>query len=89
MFEGFPLLLVGVTDKKNEFHPVGIALCKTETEENFAFIFESLKLGVEKACPGTECTPDVLIADSAGAITNGFRSDCLVTHSLVYTVGIT
>ena len=74
VYEGFPLLMVGVTDKKNQFHPVGLAMCKTEKEDDFAFIFESIKIGITKFFPGTVYAPEVLIAHSAGAIPNGFRS---------------
>ena len=31
---------------KRVFHPLGLALCRDETSDDFHFIFESLKLGL-------------------------------------------
>jgi hypothetical protein len=36
---GYPLLIVGTTDKAKVFHPFGIAMCSNEKEEAYTFIF--------------------------------------------------
>ena len=49
-------------------------MCKTKTEDDFGFIFQSVQKGVAIAHPGTVYSPTTLIADSAGAIANGFSN---------------
>jgi hypothetical protein len=39
---GYPLLIVGTTDKAKVFHPFGIAMCANEKEEAYTFIFKAL-----------------------------------------------
>jgi hypothetical protein len=34
-------MLVGTSDRARVFHPFAIAVCKGESAEDFAFIFES------------------------------------------------
>ena len=43
-----------------------------ETQEDFAFIFNSLKLALQKICR-EDYQPTILIADGSAAIENGFR----------------
>lgn len=69
-FNGFPLLVVGTTDLARRFHPFGIMLSKRETEADFAFMFRSLHDTARSL--GVNCQPNVLVADCAEAITNGF-----------------
>jgi hypothetical protein len=68
---GFPVLVVGTTDKVKRFHPFGIGVTSTETCVDFAFIFNAIAKGV-LALTGDTYRPQVLIADAAAAITNGF-----------------
>ena len=54
------------------FHPIGIALCKDEESADFAFIYNSLVIGINR-----RNLPDLnhvdLLVESADSITNGFR----------------
>ena len=65
--QGYPVLVVGTTDRAKHFHPFAVALARNETGRSFAFLFKALR----EACQNWK--PDVLIADSAVAITNGFE----------------
>ena len=70
---GAPVLIVGTTDKAKVFHPFGIAVTSSETAIDFKFIFKAVK----KGCFVNEqynYKPTALIADGAGAITNGFMT---------------
>ena len=33
---------------RNQFHSVGLAVYKTEKEDDFVFIFESVRIGISK-----------------------------------------
>ncbi len=68
---GAPCLINGTTDKKKQFHPFGIAITSAEKAADFEFVFNAVKKGVLKLEQYTY-KPKALIADAAGAITNGF-----------------
>lgn len=68
-WQGFPLLLVGTTDLYRSFHPFGVAVCTTEQQKDFEFIFASVKQGVENTFD-EKLEPKYLIADAAKAIHN-------------------
>ena len=70
---GFPVLIVGTTDKNKTFHPFGVALCCNEKEEAFMFIFQSIKDSVRDIYQ-FDYEPTILVADASNAITNGFTS---------------
>ena len=69
---GFPVLIIGISDMNKIFHPIGIALCKDEKTADFAFIFNSLVIGINR-CNLPELNHVDLLADAADSITNGFR----------------
>lgn len=69
-FAGFPAIVLGVSDKDRTFHPVGMAVTASESNMDYAYIFNSLKKAVQLISPSY--SPTILIADSAVAITNGF-----------------
>ena len=71
IWQGYPVLMVGTTDKQRAFHPFGIALCINEQTNDFEFIFKSVQLAVDKLYNINYC-PIILVADGSGAITNGF-----------------
>jgi hypothetical protein len=71
--EGYPSLTCGTTDKNKNFHPFGIALTMHETGDDFEFLFNSLKTASLKIL-GEDYSPNILIADNAAAITNGFSA---------------
>jgi hypothetical protein len=60
---GFPVLLVGTTDKANQFHPFGIGVTSSETEVDFELIFHSIAKGV-LLLTNTVYKPEILIADA-------------------------
>ena len=70
---GYPVLVVGTTDRDKKFHPFGVAMCCNETEDAFKFIFKSIKDCVQEIYQ-YDYQPTILVADAAEAITNGFTS---------------
>lgn len=77
-FHGFPVLLIGTTDRRKRFHPFGVALVNDESTESFKFIFGSLKKF------NVDYVPSILIADSAPAITAAFESTFGSTFTRVH-----
>ncbi|CAK9294195.1 unnamed protein product [Gordionus sp. m RMFG-2023] len=71
VWQGFPVMIIGTTDKTRNFHPFGIAITIQETKDDFAFVFKSIKLTCHKVY-SHDYHPAVLIADGSDAITNGF-----------------
>ena len=67
---GYPVLVVGTTDKDKKFHPFGVAMCCNETDDAFKFIFKSIKDCVQEIFQ-YDYQPTILVAE---AITNGFTS---------------
>lgn len=72
-WHGFPIFVIGCTDHQRKFHPILFGAASSETEEDFAFLFKSLKDGIEKHFQ-LVYEPHVLIADAAPAISNAFRN---------------
>lgn len=72
IWQGFPVLVVGVTDMHRAFHPIGVAVCTTEAEKDFEFIFKSLKDSVREIF-NAEFDPKFVIADAAHQIHNAAR----------------
>ena len=66
---GFPVLVVGTTDKNNVYHPYGIGVSTNETAEAFKFMFNSIKEGVQNIFDEI-IRPNILQADNAPSITN-------------------
>ena len=71
IWQGYPVLIVGTTDRAKQFHPFGLSVCINETQEDFAFIFKSLKSAV-LYINAFDYQPTILIADASPAITHGF-----------------
>ncbi|RMZ97934.1 hypothetical protein BpHYR1_040546 [Brachionus plicatilis] len=69
----FPVFLCGTTDKAKAFHPFAILLSRTETHEDFEFMFSAVK-NLSKQLFDFDFDTDTLLADDAKAITNGFKS---------------
>ncbi|CAF1140193.1 unnamed protein product, partial [Brachionus calyciflorus] len=70
-YENFPIITGSTTDRNKSFHPFGLAICRTENEDDFGFFFNSVKETHEKVFNKT-ISFSILIADNAGAITKGF-----------------
>ena len=71
--EGFPVLTIGTTDKTRQFHPFGYAMVFRERSEDFHFLFNAVKNAADLTAQ-IKYKPQVLIADNAPAIENGFIS---------------
>lgn len=72
IWQGFPVLVVGITDKHRAFHPVAVAVCTTEQEKDFTFIFASVKKGILSIF-GVSFDPEYFIADAAIQIHNAAK----------------
>ncbi|CAF4632468.1 unnamed protein product [Rotaria sp. Silwood2] len=72
VWQGFPILIVGTTDLNKSFHPFGLAICSNEKTNDFAFIFKSIQIGMQKINKDL-LKPKALISDAANAIKNGFK----------------
>ena len=70
---GYPLLVVGTTDKARMFHPFSVALCCSEKAEAFTLIFKSIKESI-LSIYNYNYEPNILVADAAEATTNAFKS---------------
>jgi hypothetical protein len=68
----FPVLIIGISDMDKVFHPLGIALCKDEKSKDFEFIFNGLKIGIDR-CFFKPLQHVDLLADASDSITNGFK----------------
>ena len=64
--------MIGTVDMKREYHPYGIMLTKTEDELDYQYLCQRLK--ALAALVEVNFNPTVLLADAAGAITNGCKS---------------
>lgn len=73
IWQGFPVLIIGCTDKRKTFHPIVIGVSTNETQSDFTFMMESVKNGVKKHF-NVEYMPNVMVGDAAPAISNAFQS---------------
>jgi hypothetical protein len=73
-FQGFPVFLIGVNDMQRVFHSTSLSICSGETADDFAFVVHSVKVMIDKLFFMSVPTysPQILIADGAEEITNGF-----------------
>lgn len=66
-WQGYPVMVVGTSDRNQVFHPFALAVCSAETAEDYAFIFDALhKYDLEGR-------PTILLADTSEAITLGYQ----------------
>lgn len=72
LWHGFPILVVGITDLCRKFHPMGVAVCTSEQQKDFEFIFAAVKQAIHNIFD-VEFEPEYLIADAAGAIQNAAK----------------
>ena len=78
VWNSFPCIIVGTTDKNCHFHPFGFALISNETSRDYQFVFESLRVF------DSSYSPKYLIADCAQAITNGFENVFGVDYTRIH-----
>ncbi|CAF2885992.1 unnamed protein product [Rotaria sp. Silwood2] len=72
-WQGFPVLIIGATDSDRKLHPLGLAVCSNEQQQDFEFIFKSISNGVDQIVQ-PKFMPEVLIADGADAIRNALKT---------------
>lgn len=65
IWQGFPVLVCGTTDMGRHFHPFGVGVCVNERQEDFKFIFQTIKDSARRIF-NTELNFEVLISDAAG-----------------------
>lgn len=70
-WHGFPLTILGTVDRSKKFHPIAYACTTHEKTEDYHFVFESVKIAIEKYF-GAHFQPKILISDAADAIRNAF-----------------
>jgi hypothetical protein len=68
LWHGYPVFVIGTSDANRTFHPVCIAVCSHETEEDFEFVFRTLKTRLPSL------NPEFCLSDAAGAIFNAAKS---------------
>lgn len=66
VWQGYPVLLAGTSDQNNKFHPYALAVVKSESIEDYSFIFRAIQEYV------SNWQPTVLLADGSDAITSAF-----------------
>lgn len=66
VWQGFPIIIVGTSDRENTFHPFALAVMKGETTQDFEFVFRAVHNF------NLEWQPSCLLADASEAITNGY-----------------
>lgn len=71
IWQGFPVLIIGTTNKNRKFYPLCLGVSTNEQEEDFEMMFSGLK---EKVCSlfDHDLQPKVLVCDAAQAIKNAF-----------------
>ncbi|XP_077298239.1 uncharacterized protein LOC143919681 [Arctopsyche grandis] len=73
IWQGFPVLVIGTSDRNKKFHILAVAVCSNEQTADFEFVFRSLKETVKKIYD-FEMRIKVLIADASYSIKNGFEN---------------
>ncbi|CAK1582220.1 unnamed protein product [Parnassius mnemosyne] len=71
IWQGFPVLVLGTTDKNRKFHPLCLGVSTNERQEDFQMIFDGLKEKVLSLFDHV-MQPKVLVCDAAQSIRNAF-----------------
>lgn len=70
LWQGFPVLIVSTTDLDRKFHMIGVAVCLCEQQEDFKFLFNSVK-----KCARELAQFDVaIVCDASHSISNAFKA---------------
>lgn len=77
-WQGYPVLLIGMTDSNRKFHPFGVCVATHECAADFESLFQTLKNSVEQLF-STDIQPKVLIFN---CVSTSCRQNChvLVAH---------
>ena len=68
IWQGYPVILAGTSDRNNVFHPFALAILRGEAAEDYAFVFGALHQWDAK------WKPSILLADGSDAITSGYAT---------------
>lgn len=79
---GFPLTVVGVSDKNGTLHLLGFAITTSEKTEDYKFIFSTLK-DISKKLTGVDLQPTTLVSDASLAIRNAYKSEFLNDNTII------
>lgn len=71
IWQGFPVLVLGITDKNRKSHPLCLGVSTNERQEDFQMIFDGLKEKVLTLFDHV-MEPKVLVCDGAQATINAF-----------------
>lgn len=72
IWQGFPVLMTGFTDMHRKFHPTCAAVCTSEQEKDFVFIFLSIQQTIGNMFD-KDFRPEYVIADAAPQIQNAAK----------------
>lgn len=71
VWQGFPVLLLGTTDRDRVFHVFGLSVCSKEQTEDFIFLFKTIK-SADQDIFQKSIAPKYLVCDAAKSIQNAF-----------------
>jgi hypothetical protein len=71
IWQGFPVFILGTTDKNRKFHPLCLAVATSEQKDDFKMLFDALKNNVYSLFSSI-LQPTVLVCDAAKSIQNAF-----------------
>lgn len=72
-WQEYPLNIVGVFDKMNQFHILALSLSSSETSNDYAFLFDAVKNEAKKH-HNIDVNPNYIMADAAFQMSNAFES---------------
>lgn len=72
-WQGYPVLIIGMTDSDRKFHPFGVCVSTNECAVDFEFVFRALKNAGEQLF-SADIEPKVLICDAGKSIHKGFST---------------
>jgi hypothetical protein len=71
VWQGFPVFVIGSTDKDKKFHPFCLGVATSEEKDDFKMLFDALKTNISSVF-SCSLQPDVLVCDASKAIQNAF-----------------
>lgn len=71
IWQGFPVLIIGTTNKNRKFYPLCLGVATNEQKEDFELVFNGLKENILSLLE-VDFKPKVLVSDAAQAIKNAF-----------------
>ena len=74
VWQGYPVLIVGTTDKQQKFHPLCLTVSTTEQKDDFQLLFKSMKDKIQSLF-SSSFKPTILVADGAKSIQDAFTEE--------------